>query len=571
MVSGRQKCRWRRCAAGLFLALLLGVVQSASAAEVRAQLDRQSIKAGETVNLIFNTPDPQQSLDADFSALETDFYILDQRSETQMSIRNGRQNTSVTKRLTLEPKRSGLLRVPSFSFRGGAVTPAMSLQVAAAPALAEGELPPVIVELELTPQEGPYYVHAQFALVVRVLYQQNLTEAKIEPPAPSQATIKLLSEVPYVANRSGQDFRVLERHYAIFPERSGELVIPPMELTGRLIERPTDRLWQPSVRGRRVRVASEPLTLTVAPRPASYGGDEWLPARALELSESFSDATSIRVGEPVTRTVIVDAVGLEENMLEAPVWPALEQARIYPDQPQGISRDDGQWVLGHREYRYAVVPDVPGVLELPELRLVWWDTQKDQEQVAVLPARRLEVLPAAVSAAPEAPASAEPVASLPAPGAADRVWGPAWPWQLLSAILALGWAASALLWRRPGAGASPDAAPKQEEVSAAKRLSELRQRCRANDARGAQQALLRWFRHDGPGRPGDSVLNWANGLAQEDLTRAIRDLDRAASRGGEGWQGAGLWAAFSAWESTRGQRPTAAAPLDLYAQRPAER
>lgn len=77
-----------------------------------------------------------------------------------------------------------------------------------------------------------------------------------------------------------------------------------MELTGRLIERPTDRLWQPSVRGRRVRVASEPLTLTVAPRPAAYGGDEWLPARALELSESFSDATTIRVGEPVTRTVI---------------------------------------------------------------------------------------------------------------------------------------------------------------------------------------------------------------------------------------------------------------------------
>ncbi len=571
MVSGRQKCRWRRGAAGLFLALLLGVVQSASAAEVRAQLDRQSIKAGETVNLIFNTPDPQQSLDADFSALETDFYILDQRSETQMSIRNGRQNTSVTKRLTLEPKRSGLLRVPSFSFRGGAVTPAMSLQVAAAPALAEGELPPVMVELELTPQEGPYYVHAQFALVVRVLYQQNLTEAKIEPPAPSQATIKLLSEVPYVANRNGQDFRVLERHYAIFPERSGELVIPPMELTGRLIERPTDRLWQPSVRGRRVRVASEPLTLTVAPRPAAYGGDEWLPARALELSESFSDATTIRVGEPVTRTVIVDAVGLEENMLEAPVWPALEQARIYPDQPQGISRDDGQWVLGHREYRYAVVPDVPGVLELPELRLVWWDTQKDQEQVAVLPARRLEVLPAAVSAAPEAPASAEPVASQPASGAADRVWGPAWPWQLLSAILALGWAASALLWRRPGAGASPDAVPKKEHVSAAKRLAELRQRCQANDARGAQQALLRWFRHSGPGRPGDSILNWANGLDQTDLTRAIRDLDRAASRGDEGWQGADLWAAFSAWEGSRSQRPAATAPLDLYAPRPADR
>jgi len=77
------------------------------------------------------------------------------------------------------------------------------------------------------------------------------------------------------------------------------------------------------------------------------------------------------VGEPVTRTIIIDAVGLEENMIAEPVWPELPGARIYPDQPQGISRDDGEWVLGHKEFRYAVVPEQEGELVLPELTVEW--------------------------------------------------------------------------------------------------------------------------------------------------------------------------------------------------------
>ena len=89
----------------------------------------------------------------------------------------------------------------------------------------------------------------------------------------------------------------------------------------------------------------------------------------------------------------MDAVGLEENMLEEPVWPELPDTRIYPDQPQGISRDDGEWVLGHKEFRYAIVPEQAGELVLPEIRLDWWDTVSHQQRTAVLPAQRLNVLP----------------------------------------------------------------------------------------------------------------------------------------------------------------------------------
>ena len=200
-----------------------------------------------------------------------------------------------------------------------------------------------------------------------MFYQQNLTEAAISQPEPLQASVRLLDEVPFQADRNGTRYRVLERHYAVFPERSGELLIPPLQLSGRLVERRDDRLWQPNVRGRRIQVESEPIRMDIQPRPAAFTGDSWQPARNLELMQQISSADALTVGEPVTRTVIVDAVGLEENMVTEPAWPEIPNARIYPDQPQGISRDTGQWVLGHKEFRYAVVPEKEGELVLPEI------------------------------------------------------------------------------------------------------------------------------------------------------------------------------------------------------------
>ncbi len=379
-------------------ALLLAASLPLEAA-LQAQLDRNRITEGETVTLTILTDDPRQNLDTDFSALDKDFQILDRRSETQLSIVNGRQTAVVRLLLTLEPKAQGVFVIPSLKF-GSDSTQAISVEVLPAPELEPGSQPPVFIEVELTPAEGPYFVHAQVGLIVRVFYQQNLTEAAISQPEPAPAAVRLLQETPYQAERGGERYRVLERNYAVFPERSGELTIPPMQLTGRLVERRTSNVWQPAVRGRRVRVESEPLHLLIEPKPVEFTGAQWQPARDYRLTQQVSSGDSLRVGEPVTRTVIIDAIGLEENMIVEPAWPELPGVRIYPDQPQGITRDDGQWVLGHKEFRYAVVPEQEGELVLPELKVEWWDTQNNRARTAVLDAHTVYVQPSTLVPTP---------------------------------------------------------------------------------------------------------------------------------------------------------------------------
>ena len=419
---------------------LLGV-QLARAAEVTATLDRTRIVLGETVTLVLQTDDPSQSLEGDLSALDQDFLLLDRRSETQMSIVNGSRSAEVRMSLVLEPKRNGRLTIPSLPIGDGGTRP-LEINVDAAPTPMPGEMPAVFIEVAVTPEDVPAYVHAQLGLTVRVFYQQNLTEAAISQPEPSPASVRLLDEVPFQSSRNGTRYRVLERHYAIFPERSGELVIPPLKLSGRLVERRGDRLWQPNVRGRRIEVESDEIRLDIKPRPASFAGDSWQPARSLELMQQISAADALKVGEPVTRTVIVDALGLEENMITEPVWPEIPDARIYPDQPQGISRDDGQWVLGHKEFRYAVVPEKEGELVLPELKVEWWDTVNDRQQTAVLPAKVLQVLPSVTAPiSPQLPQAPDSNVIDNLPQGAISGGAPSY-WRWLTALFAFLWLAT---------------------------------------------------------------------------------------------------------------------------------
>ncbi len=562
----RQSSAWIKTALSLLLIFWMTGLQ----ADVTATLDRNSIVKGETITLVLQTNDPQQTLDPNLDALQADFILLDQRSETQMSIVNGRQSAVMRLLVTLEPKHEGELEIPALHM-GGQSTQALKVQVDAAPELPEGEMPPVFIELEIDPRDGPYYVHAQLRLTVRVFYLANLTEAAITPPEPANAAVRLLDEVPFQAERGDQRYRVLERHYAVFPERSGPLQIPAMTLTGRLVERRSDRLWQPSVRGRRIEAASEPVELDILQRPASFTGDHWLPARKLQAAQNISASDTPTVGEPVTRTIILDAVGLEENMLIEPTQAEIKGARIYPDQPQGITRDDGRWVLGHKEFRYAVVPEEAGELVLPELQLQWWDTVNNRQQTATLPEQRLTISPSALQIP-------EPVTAVASDASQQNLQGiPAMDgqgvkgiWRILTAVFAALWLITLfLLLRRRQTGPRVISAAEQINLAEKELLKEFQRGCEQADAGKARLALSRWLKRFGPPGLRGSVVEFARELYDPVLAARLRELDAVGFQadGSSHWDAAGTWAAFKSWQQAEQKKDHSshASVTDLYA------
>jgi hypothetical protein len=245
-------------------------------------------------------------------------------------------------------------------------------------------------------------------------------------------------------------------------------------------------------------------------------------------------------------------------MLEEPRWPAMEHARIYPDQPQGISRDDGQWVRGHKEFRYAIVPESAGELVLPEIRLEWWDTVADQPRTAVVPEHRVQVAPSqlapAVAVRPDVvPDALEGYGDAGTKGMAR---GGGALWRNLALLFGLLWLATlALLLRRGRAGQAPRGPDPRAPGDESELLARLKQACRQQDASRARLLLRHWLARYGPQACDGSIVRFAASLADEDLQGALNAFDAFGYRDSEAgsWDGQELWTRFARWHRSFAQ------------------
>ena len=99
------------------------------------------------------------------------------------------------------------------------------------------------------------------------------------------------------------------------------------------------------------------------------------------------------VGEPVTRTLSLQLKGIEAAQLAPTTIPDIIGLRVYPEQPNVQESTTVEGYQVERVERFGLVPSKPGSIELPPVRIRWWDTTTNQERVAELPAETITVLP----------------------------------------------------------------------------------------------------------------------------------------------------------------------------------
>ena len=327
-------------------------------------------------------------------------------------------------------------------------TQPLSLTVAAAPQGALGQPGDnLFVEVEVGEgnralSEG-VMVQQQVPLTVRLFSARPLVGGDLSEPRVADAVISKLGEDrQYRTQRDGRDYAVVERRYSLSPEKSGDLQIPPIVfkgsvrsaqgqnqrrgIPGGVFDDPgLDRFFQaPALerffggsdpfaafdRGEPVRAQSKALDLRVQARPDGVAGSNWLPAQGLEIADSWTqNPPQLRVGEPVSRTLTLTAKGLAGAQIPAVDLPAVDGLRVYPEQTQHETRTDGETIYGVSHQGLTLIPSQAGALAIPEVRVTWWDTTAQREQVATLPAWNLEVEAAAGQAA------AQPLATAPGP------------------------------------------------------------------------------------------------------------------------------------------------------------
>ncbi len=518
------------------LMLALVVLPAQAAPSVRAWLDRDSIQLGETVTL--NVEAEGGSLaQPDFSVLKQDFDLAGTQSSQQLSIVNGARTAKTLWAVALEPKHEGRITIAPIAV-GAEKTQPIALSVQAAPPQSAKAGGDVFIEASAEPLDP--YVQQEVRYTVKLYYAFDLTDGNLSEPQADGLGAQRLGQGQdkrYIATIGARRYNVIERHYALIPERSGAIDIPALNFRGTALD-VTDPTGFFS-RGRGVSARSEAVHLVVKPKPAQWSGDAWLPAASLLLKDETELPTEIRVGDPVTRTIRLQAQGLGYEQLPELSLDAPPGAEIYPDKADTRTRDDGQWLYGERVRKFAFVPNRPGTLTVPGMKVHWWDTTHDREEVAELPARTINVLPAAAGAANNAaPAAGSqlPSAAIPSTQVATAVATPSAArsmrlraWKALAILGFALWLGTLGLWWR-SRGRAPVVAKAQPSSGegAAHRAAFLRA-CSLGEFAGAERTLVAWARAERPDVRNLGEL--ATRLADDAQRDALADLQRSRYAG----------------------------------------
>lgn len=370
--------------------LLLLVTQSVHAS-FEARVDDPSVDSMQTVQLQLRLTGTNEIDDLDLAPLSEDFEIQGTSQQSQLRMINGQVSSWVDVQVTLRPKRTGTLTIPSLT-AGGARSNSIRIDVRAIdPGLQKQIDQLVYFDIELDRSE--VFVQAQLLYTRRLYYTSGVQIYGDLPGAPEvkDAVVLTLGETSQnITMRGDTRYGVLEQRYAIFPERSGTLSLPGFSIASSIVL-PDGR--------RGIRVPAESRTVQVLPIPSEFPkGAAWLPARSVRIGETWEPAlamngpTTLQSGNTIRRVLNVDVVGNTGSSipeLSTDVKSAL--IRQYPEAPQLVDDLFGTHVTGRRTQTENLFPTWGGNITASSVELIWWNTETRAVETTRLPAHPLRI------------------------------------------------------------------------------------------------------------------------------------------------------------------------------------
>ena len=498
--------------------------------ELNASVDRSVVNENESFAYTLYVQG-EVSIEPDLSSLSSEFEILQRSRNSSFQMMNGTTSQLTEWRIQLMPRSVGSFIIQPVQLAGSLSN---SVEVQVLPAVAGDTPGEIFIEVEVMPSIA--YVQSQAIYTLRLFRAVNTGRSSLTAPEATggEAIIVPLGEDrEFRTRRDDKDFIVLERQYAIFPQSAGALMIEPVTFEGVVITASGLSNLQ--------RVSSGALVLSVqaaVPPPQEYPNASWVPARALNLSERWSDEPGeFTLGVPQTRTLTIEAEGLLDTQLPELTLSQTEGVRQYADQPE-LDRETGpEGIRAARTERFAVIAQSPGQVMIPAVELPWfnvvdgvWEIARIDPIVSMVFGDQNEIVSPVIGRSGE-------VADLEVVSDNARLW------QGVSAALLSAWILTLIVFRfgwvrrKPISNVtSAVALPKSNQRQL---LRGVRAACEKNDPETTRDLLLEWSEKFVVGAP--KTLGCLAIEAPEELSKAVSDLERSLYGSSAGsWNGLAL-------------------------------
>ena len=439
----------------LYSALLLTFIASSNALafdKLTATVDKNPAMLDESITLTLeaNAALPRDAFDT--SVLEQDFKVVRTSVSNQMRKINLRESVSTTWTTILFPRTTGRLRIPAINIHSIQSAPIDILVVPVSQASAQTR--DIFMSAEVLPEQG--YVQQQLTYQVKLFLAVELERGSLQVPTVDNVMMQQMGEdLETTAIQNGKRYRVIERNFSIIPQQSGVLRLPSPIFEGSIRTRNRGSfggLFNPS---KAVNQIGPEVTIDIKPIPQGYN-EAWLPSEFVQINESWStDLSNFTVGEPITRTITLSAIGVDGSVLPSIDDRLPPSIKAYSDQPQLNTVNKDNTLIAQKVTNIALVPSREGNFVLPEIKVPWFNTLTQTTEYAIIPAQAIFVQPAILnpsSAINPVPNNLGDNNSLPVPVQvtdwAERPWyQQALPWQISTLLVLVLWGCS--IWFAP--------------------------------------------------------------------------------------------------------------------------
>lgn len=377
----------------LFLVILSLLLAATASAKITLSLDRTDIHEHETFHLRVQVEESntlRQGAAENF--IPNEITIRSRQEYNNSVIVNGQYNTQRGWDFELLAEKAGTYTIPALSIGNERSQPFTIRILPQQDDLSDTNNAKIKLRANISDEQ--VYVQQQLIFTVRIYRSVVARNQQITPIRVSNALVEQLGDnSSFDVVKDGNNFRVVEQRYAIFPQQSGEIVIEPLTYSATILEDSDSRSpWQRS-QLKPVSLSTQKYTIAVKPKPQN-AAEPWLPAKNLELEASWQPANqTFRVGEPANLDLIIKGTGLLKTQLPSLTFPEQEGITIYRDTPQYRQRFNRFGVNSYHFEKIAIIPSQTGDATIPEIKIPWWNVETDQQEYATLPAMSFRVNP----------------------------------------------------------------------------------------------------------------------------------------------------------------------------------
>jgi len=473
-----------------FCLLLFALLVSHSVvatAGIRTSVNSNQIDTNETLVLTVQIDNPKHSEEPDFRPLERDWRILSTSKRTELRMGQGQFQSITRWDISLSPKRAGDLVIPALVWGSDSSVP-VRVRVTPLNQSLQQRIDRMAY-FRTSVSSGRVWVQSQVIYSVVLYYTQQVQPSQdLSPPDLPNARVQALDKGRInVEIINGVRYRVYRRNYAIFPQGSGELILPPESVTGYIQLNQYNR--------RTFNISSSGHTIRVLSQPDQYPRDSvWLPARDMSISARLDKPS----GQIMPGTAISLFLELKGEKVAGSLLPSFPEMKVdglnIYKQPNRLEEFlSSQGVNSRLANDIAIIPTQPGRFQLPEIRFAWWDTQRGVLKEVLWPGLTLEVAgQAATLDNPEV--VTQPNTQVPTSETKAYSTG---GWALwLSLFLGIGWLLTLVyLGKLKSSLRSVDAEePEPASMNAERYFQRLMRACRQKDRVQIRQLLESWLR-----------------------------------------------------------------------------